>query len=97
MDPDKSDNCGCPKRKLTPDLPAQLPCPATEENIPKLKESILQHYKDSAFNCCEQQQLPLMKDAPPMQLFADKNAKPSRIPQGHSNALASCSQEAAGQ
>ena len=73
---DESDSCGCPERKQTPDPPAQLPCPATEENIPKLKEYIIQHYKDSAFNCCEQQQLPLMKEAPPMQLFADKNAKP---------------------
>ena len=76
VDPDKSDSCGSPKRRKTPDPPTQLPCPATEENIPRLKEFILKHFMESAFNCCEQQPLPLMKELPAMQLFAEENAEP---------------------
>ena len=76
VDNSDPDSCGCPKRAQTPAPPEQIPFPPTEENIPKLKEFIINHYNDSAFNCCEQQALPMMKDAPPMQLFADKKAKP---------------------
>ena len=75
VSPAQPDTCSCPKRAETPD-PPQLPCPATAENIPRLKEFILKHYGDSAFNCCEKQPLPLMKSSPPMRLFADKDAKP---------------------
>ena len=76
VDSEKPDSCNCPKRVQTPEPPENIPFPPTEENIPKLKEFILDWYGDSAFNCCEQQPLPLMKDSPPMKLFADKNAKP---------------------
>ena len=75
VSPAQPDTCSCPKRAETPD-PPQLPCPATAENVPRLKEFILKHYGDSAFNCCEKQPLPLMKSSPPMRLFADKDAKP---------------------
>ena len=68
--------CRCPKRQQTPDPPALLPCHATEENITRLEEFILKHFTESAFNCCEQQPLPLMKESPDMQLFADENAEP---------------------
>ena len=76
VDTDKPDSCGCPKRAQTPAPPEQLLFPPTEENIPKLKNYIMEHYNDSAFNCCEQQTLSMMKDSPPMQQFADKKAKP---------------------
>ena len=70
------DSCKCPKRRNTPDPPEKIPFSPVEENIPRLKQFILDWYKDSAFNCCEQQPFPLMKGSPPMKLFADKNAKP---------------------
>ena len=73
---DDPDKCSCPVRAATPDPPKELPFPATKENIPKLKEYIINHYKDSAFNTCEQQPIPLMKGSPPMRLFVDKDAKP---------------------
>ena len=76
VDTSKPDRCGCPRRVRTPDPPAELPCPATEENIKKVKEFITKYYGDSAFNCCEQQPLPLMRDSPPMRLFADAEARP---------------------
>ena len=76
VDPDKPDSCKCPKRVRTPDPPEKIPLPPVEENIPKLKQFILEWYGDSAFNCCEQQPFPLMKESPPMRLFADKEAKP---------------------
>ena len=41
MDPGKPDSCECPKRAATPDPPAELPCPATEENIPRLSLQLL--------------------------------------------------------
>ena len=65
-----------PEESHDPDPPAKLPCPATEENIDKLKKFITKYYGDSAFNCCKQQPLPLMRDSPPMRLFADAEAKP---------------------
>ena len=51
VDPSNPDSCGCPKRTKTPDRPAELPFPATEKNIPRLKEFIIKHYRNSAFNC----------------------------------------------
>ena len=68
VDPDNPDTCRCPERAQTPEPPKQLPYPPTEENIPKLKKFIEDYYKESAFNCCEQQTLPRMKDSPPMRL-----------------------------
>ena len=73
---DDPDKCSCPVRAATPDPPKELPFPATKENIPRLKEYIINYYRDSAFNTCEQQPIPLMKGSPPMRLFVDKDAKP---------------------
>ena len=56
-----------------------LPCEPTEDNLPRIKEYILNRYASSAFNCCEQQPLPLMKDSPPLRLFVDKDAKPVSV------------------
>ena len=69
--------CNCPARTLPPEYSPQLPCKPTKENLPKLKKYILERYSSSAFNCCEMQALPLMKDSPP--LFVDKLAKPVSI------------------
>ena len=76
INPKDPSKCECPTRVPTPDPPKSLPMPATEENIPKLKEFLIQYYSDSAFNTCESQSLPLMRDSPPMRLHVDKNAKP---------------------
>ena len=71
--------CTCPRRELPPSVPKTLPFPAIPENCDKLKEWILKYYKASAFNQCEHQQLPLMKDAPPIKLHVDPKAKPFAI------------------
>ena len=66
--------CNCPTRSLPPtDRPA-LPCAPTVENLPHLKQWILERYKASAFNCCEQQTLPLMTESPPLHLHIDPTA-----------------------
>ena len=67
--------CSCPKRSKPPPLPITLPCPATEQNIPKLRQYLLDYYKSSTFNTCEHQLLPMM-EGPPMRLMIDPTAKP---------------------
>ena len=69
-------SCQCPTRTLPPPSPSQPPFDATEENIPKLKEWILNKYNASAFNCCENQILPLITNSPPMALHVDTQARP---------------------
>ena len=67
--------CNCPRRQAPPPPPTRLPFPGTQENLPRLKRFLLDHYQSSAFNTCEHQPLPLM-DSPPMTLMIDPNAKP---------------------
>ena len=71
--------CSCPPRTLAPSSPARLPCPATPDNIPKLQQYLLERYASSAFNCCENQALPLMSGSPPLQLHVDPQAKPVAV------------------
>ena len=40
-------DCSCPKRTKPPPLPTSLPCPATEENVMKLKQYLLDYYSSS--------------------------------------------------
>ena len=68
--------CGCPVRAKPPPVPQSLPFPPTEENIPKLKDWIIEQYSSSAFNCCENQKLPLVNETVPMSLYVDSEAKP---------------------
>ena len=68
--------CSCPERTPTPPPPSELPFPATEDNIPKLKQWILDNYASSAFNCCQNQKLPLVNGTAPMSLHVDPNIKP---------------------
>ena len=70
------DICSCPVREKPPEVPKNLPFPATEENIPKLKDWIVERYSSSAFNCCENQELPLVSDTVPMSLYVNSDAKP---------------------
>ena len=71
--------CTCPRRELPPAVPNTLPLPATPENREKLKDWILKQYASSAFNQCEHQPLPLMRDSPPIKLHVDPKAKPFAI------------------
>ena len=71
--------CTCPRRVLPPPVPETLPFPAIPENREKLKEWILKQYSSSAFNQCEHQPLPLMRDSPPIKLHVDPTAKPFAI------------------
>ena len=68
--------CTCPDRSLPPSDKPVLPCPPTAENLPILKNYILQRYASSAFNTCERRPLPLMDGSPPMRLFVDPDAPP---------------------
>ena len=71
--------CSCSTRALPPTTPPSLPCDPTEENLPHLKQYILERYKASAFNCCERQSLPLMTDSPPLRLHIDPQATPTAV------------------
>ena len=65
--------CGCLTRALPPD-PPELPCEPTEENIPKLKQFIIDHYSSSTMNMCTHQQLPVMT-GPPLHFTLKPDAK----------------------
>ena len=71
--------CKCPHRTLPPTTPPHLPCAPTEENLPVLKQYILDRYSSSAFNCCEKQPLPLMDKSPPLRIFVDEKATPVAV------------------
>ncbi|CAG2222071.1 unnamed protein product [Mytilus edulis] len=68
-------DCNCPKRQSPPPTPVKLPFSPTEENVPKLQNFLLEHYKSSTFNTCEHQPLPLM-EGPPLKLMIDPKATP---------------------
>ena len=69
--------CGCPKRSSPPEA-VSLPCPATEENVGRLKDFLISSYKSSTFNCCEHQPLPLMH-GPPLEFKLKEGVKPFAI------------------
>ena len=71
--------CSCPKRELPSSTPASLPCPPTEENLPKLKQWLLDRYASSTFNVCEHQPLPMMKSSPPLQFHVDPKVTPKAV------------------
>ena len=76
---DGDDKCACPPRQLPPTDEPVLPCDPTVENLPLIKDYILKRYASSAFNCCEQQPLPLMDTAPPLRLLVDNQATPTAV------------------
>ena len=53
----------------------KLPFPPTDENVDKLSKWILDYYKNSTFNVCEHQALPMMS-GPPLRLMIDPTATP---------------------
>ena len=64
---------------MPPTATPALPCEPTEENLPIIKQFILDWFSSSAFNVCEHQSLPLMSDSEPLRLFVDPAAKPIAI------------------
>ena len=71
--------CSCPRRNLPPNTQPHLPCPPTVENLPILKQYILDRFSSSAFNVCEKQPLPLMDKSPPLRIFVDEEATPVAV------------------
>ena len=71
--------CKCPKRSLPPTDEPVLPCAPTAENLPIIKQYILDRFHSSAFNKCDKQPLPLMEEAPPLRLFVDPTATPVAV------------------
>ena len=69
-------DCSYPKQTKPPPLPTTLPCLATEENVVKLKQYLLDYYSSSTFNTCKHQTLPMMEGSP-MCLMIDPKAKPT--------------------
>ena len=69
-------DCSCQRRVKPPPLPTTPPFPATEDNVAKLKQYLLDYYGPSTFNTCEHQPLPMM-EGPPMRLMIDPKAKPT--------------------
>ena len=60
-------SCQCPQRELPPPRPDRLPFEPTAENIPRMKEWLLQRYASSTFNQCTHTTLPEMT-GPPMEI-----------------------------
>ena len=50
-------DCGCLRRMETPS-PPDLPFEANQENVPKLKDFIINHYNASTMNLCPYHQQP---------------------------------------
>ena len=69
--------CGCPTRTTAPDPPV-INFPATEYNIPKLRDLLVQHYSTSTMNMCSHQPLPKMT-GPPLKFSLKPDAIPHAI------------------
>ena len=74
-------SCNCPKRGQEPPvIPSELPSgiTATPDNLPALRQWLLDYYGATTFNTCEHQPLPMMR-CDPLELHVDPNAKPTAI------------------
>ena len=67
--------CRCPQRTSVPPKPKSLPFSPTPENIPKMKQWLLEQYGSSTFNTCPHRALPCMS-GPPMEVHIDESASP---------------------
>ena len=70
--------CNCPKRKLPPTHPKELPFEPTEENNSKMKQWLLDRFSASTFNKYPHQPLPMMT-GPPIKIHVDPDAIPSTV------------------
>ena len=71
----KTTGCECTPRGRPPSTPLQLPFPATTENIPRMKQWLLDRYAASTFNKCTHAPLPEMS-GPPMEIHLKEGAVP---------------------
>ena len=71
--------CSCPARTLPPADKMTLPCSPTEENLPILKQYLMDRFSSSSFNICEHQALPMLQNSPPLELHTDPTAKPVAV------------------
>ena len=72
------EQCSCPRRtRSPPPIPTKLPDGLTgsDEDVPALKQWLLDRYAASAFNVCEHQPLPMMSSEP-LKLHVNPDAKP---------------------
>ena len=67
--------CECPQRTAVPQKPKVLPFAPTPENIPQMKQWLLDRYASSTFNTCPHRALPCMS-GPPMEIHIDESATP---------------------
>ena len=73
--------CDCPKRVTDPPrMPTELPegFNGRDEEVPRLKDWLLNHYSASVFNICEHQPLPKMS-GPPLRLHMDPEVLPVAV------------------
>ena len=76
--PNSTAPCGCYKRQQPPTRPKSLPFAPTDENIPKMREWLINRFSSSTFNKCTHQRLPMMS-GPPIKLNINSNVKPSAV------------------
>ena len=67
--------CDCPDRQSVPMRPTELPFACTAENNSKMKEWLLDYFKNSTFNTCPHTPLPVM-EGPPLEIHLKDDAKP---------------------
>ena len=70
--------CTCPKREKPPAKPTTLPYPPTAENLHKLKKWLIERYRSSTFNLCENQDLSLVS-GPPLKLNVNPEVTPTAV------------------
>ena len=69
--------CGCPRRTPVPD-PPDIPFEPKEENVPKLKQYLIDYYSTSTMNLCSHQKLPEVS-GPPLHFTLKPDAVPVAV------------------
>ena len=67
----RSKQCSCPIRAMPPSHPDKIPFEPTAENLPKLKNWLIEAFEASGFNTCTHQPLQAMTGAPVNIKFKD--------------------------
>ena len=68
---DEKKGCKCIPRSNAPRKPDRIPYTPSRENVPKLKQWLLENFSASAFNRCTHQELPVMSGEPMDILFKE--------------------------
>lgn len=69
------ENCNCPQREAIPLKPTSLPFTPSIENNERMRQWLLDRYKQSTFNTCPHRPLPCMT-GPPIEIHVEETAKP---------------------